>query len=287
MTCVEWLVHPWRGGGLPEMRLRKGGAFAYPGRVVIITGGSRGLGLLMARQLKKEGARLALLARNRDELMHAKEELDGGSVLTITCDVGERTQVQQAIDIVIQHFGRIDMLVNNAGIIHVGPLEHMTYSDYHQAMNVHFWGALHCTEAVLPHMRRRQSGRIVNIASIARARRGAASRAVLRKQIRPGRLLQCGSRGSREGRYLRHDCVPGLDAHGVGRQRAGERPPRSRVRMVRRPQLAAARVDRCAAGGAKNRRPRRVAGLPHLTITPQARLAAIAGRLMPNGVCAE
>ena len=126
------------------MRLRKGGAFAYPGRVVIITGGSRGLGLLMARQLKKEGARLALLARNRDELMLAKEELDGGSVLAITCDVGERTQVQQAIDIVLQHFGRIDMLVNNAGIMHVGPLEHMTYSDYHQAMNVHFWGALHC-----------------------------------------------------------------------------------------------------------------------------------------------
>ncbi len=64
------------------------------------------------------------------------------------------------------HFGRIDMLVNNAGVMHVGPLEHMAYGDYHQAMNVHFWGALHCTEAVLPYMRRRRSGRIVNIASI-------------------------------------------------------------------------------------------------------------------------
>ena len=149
------------------MRLRTGGrSFAYSGRVVIITGGSRGLGLLMAHELKKKGARLALLARDREELMRAKEDLDGGTVLAITCDVGDRGQVRQAVDIVLQHFGRIDVLINNAGVIQVGPLQHMTYGDYHQAMNVHFWGALHCTEAVLPHMRHRRSGRIVNIASV-------------------------------------------------------------------------------------------------------------------------
>ena len=141
--------------------------FSYPGRVAIITGGSRGLGLLMARQLRKEGARVALLARNREELVRAKELLgDSSSVLTIACDVAERTLVRQAIEIVVHHFGRIDMLINNAGVIQVGPLEHMAYGDYHQAMNVHFWGALHCTEAVLPYMRQRRCGRIVNIASI-------------------------------------------------------------------------------------------------------------------------
>ena len=141
--------------------------FSYPGRVAIITGGSRGLGLLMARQLRKEGARVALLARNREELVRAKELLgDSSSVPTIACDVAERTLVRQAIEIVAHHFGRIDMLINNAGVIQVGPLEHMAYGDYHQAMNVHFWGALHCTEAVLPYMRQRHCGRIVNIASI-------------------------------------------------------------------------------------------------------------------------
>ena len=149
------------------MKLRRTrNRFTYPGRVVVITGGSRGLGFLMAGELRKQGARVALLARNREELRHAKERLGGGNVLTVPCDVGVRGDVRQAIEIVMQHFGRIDMLINNAGVIQVGPLEHMTYEDYHHAMNVHFWGALHCTEAVLPTMRRLRSGRIINIASI-------------------------------------------------------------------------------------------------------------------------
>ena len=142
--------------------------FTYRGRVAIITGGSRGLGLLMARRLKEQGARLVLLARNKEELRRAEDELDDGSgtVRAIVCDVTERQHVQHAVEAAFQRFGRIDVLINNAGIIQVGPIEHMTYGDFQLAMNVHFWGALHCTEAVLPHMRRHRSGRIINIASI-------------------------------------------------------------------------------------------------------------------------
>ena len=122
------------------MRLRTArNRFTYAGRVVFITGGSRGLGLLMAQQVRKAGARVVLIARNREELVRAKEKLGGGdNVLTIACDVAERAAVQHAVEIAMQHFGRIDMLINNAGIIQVGPLEHMSYGDYHRAMNVHF-----------------------------------------------------------------------------------------------------------------------------------------------------
>ena len=97
-------------------------ASMYAGRVVIITGGSRGLGLLMARQLRKEGARLVLLARNCEELRRAKAELDGnrGNVLAIVCDVTDRQHVEHAVESTLQHFGRIDVLVNNAGIIQSG-----------------------------------------------------------------------------------------------------------------------------------------------------------------------
>jgi NAD(P)-dependent dehydrogenase (short-subunit alcohol dehydrogenase family) len=264
------------------MRLRKRGrSFAYAGRVVIITGGSRGLGLLLARELKSHGARLALLARNREELMRAKEDLDGATVLAITCDVGDRAQVQQAVDIVIQHFGRIDVLVNNAGIIQVGPLEHMTYADYHQAMNTHFWGAFHCTEAVLPHMRQRRSGRIVNIASIggliavphlapytaskfALVGYSRAVRAEVAKDgicvttVCPG-LMRTGSavnamiKGRHEAEYGWFAALSSMPVVSIDARKAARRI------------IAAARR-----------------GEPQLTITPQARLVAILDRLMPN-----
>jgi short-subunit dehydrogenase len=235
----------------------------------------------MARRLKKEGARLALLARNREELMRAKDELDGATVLAITCDVTDRTQVQQSVDIVLQHFGRIDMLINNAGIIQVGPLEHMTYADFHQAMNVHFWGALHCTEAVLPHMRRRRSGRIVNIASIggliavphlapysaskfALVGYSDAVRAEVAKDgirvttVCPG-LMRTGSavnalmKGRHEAEFAWFAALSSLPIVSIDSRRAAGKI----IEAARR-------------------------GRAHLTITPQARLAALVERLMPN-----
>ena len=250
------------------------------GRVVVITGGSRGLGLLMARELSKEGARLALLARSRDELARATAEL-GGNAIAIACDVTESTHVEHAIEAVMQRFGRIDMLINNAGIIQVGPIEHMTYADYHQAMNVHFWGAFRCTEAVLPHMRRRRFGRIVNIASIggliavphlapytaskfALVGYSDALRAELAKDgirvttVCPG-LMRTGSainalvKGHHHAEFAWFGALSSLPLVSIDARRAARK---------------------ILEAGSRGR--------PHLTITPQARVAAMVERVMPN-----
>ena len=138
-------------------------------RVAVITGGSRGLGLLIARELAAEGARIAILARDPAELDLARRELaaiGGQRVLALPCDVRNEDEVRWAIDATVERFGRLDILVNNAGVIQVGPLEHMELEDFEEAMRVHFWGPLYATLAALPHLRKRETGRIVNISSI-------------------------------------------------------------------------------------------------------------------------
>jgi NAD(P)-dependent dehydrogenase (short-subunit alcohol dehydrogenase family) len=142
--------------------------YTFGGRTVLITGGSRGLGLLISRRLAAEGARLALLSRNEQELDRAEAELSalGTVVLPLRCDIRKRDQVEHAVQRAIDHFGRIDVLINNAGIIQVGPLAHMTCEDFEEAMTVHFYGPLYATLAALPHMRRQEAGRIVNVTSI-------------------------------------------------------------------------------------------------------------------------
>jgi NAD(P)-dependent dehydrogenase (short-subunit alcohol dehydrogenase family) len=140
----------------------------FGGRVVVITGGSRGLGLELARLFAVEGARIALLARDAAALQNAVAELEAGGadVLGVACDVGHRKEVNSAIDRVLAHFGQIDVLVNNAGLMDVGPVETMRYDQFHELMRVHAWGPLYLTRAVLGPMRRRPGARIVNIVSI-------------------------------------------------------------------------------------------------------------------------
>ena len=86
--------------------------------------------------------------------------------MAIPCDVTDREQVQTMVDSILERWGRIDSLINNAGTISVGPVETMTVEDYELAMKTHFWGPLYLIQAVLPEMRRRHEGRIVNISSI-------------------------------------------------------------------------------------------------------------------------
>ena len=133
--------------------------------VAFITGGSRGLGLLLAQELARRGCRVALCARDEEELARAADTIQS-EVLAIPCDVSDRAQVEQAIRAATERFGGIDILVNNAGIIQVGPLESMTQEDFERALSINFWGALYTTLAVLPQMRERHHGRIVNITSI-------------------------------------------------------------------------------------------------------------------------
>lgn len=138
------------------------------GKVVLVTGGSRGFGLAIAEEFAREGAKLVICSREADELERAQSKLreSGTDVLTVTCDVTKPEEVQQLITQATAHFGRIDILVNNAGIISAGPWHTLTRSDFEESMNIIFWGTYTTTMAVLPQMRTRGNGRIVNIASV-------------------------------------------------------------------------------------------------------------------------
>lgn len=143
-------------------------SYSFAGRVAIVTGGSRGLGIELARALGAAGARVAICSRDPDELAAAVEDLDarGVEVFAGPCDVTDRGQVAGFVRAVLGRFGRIDVLINNAGVIGVGPLENMTDEDFAAAMRTHLDGPRFFCEEVLPHMKARGEGRIVNIASI-------------------------------------------------------------------------------------------------------------------------
>ena len=142
--------------------------FSFAGKAVLITGGSRGLGLTIARQLAAQGARIALLARDENELGRACAQLRerGGEAFAVPCDLLDREQSLGAVRQVLARFGAIDVLINNAGIIEVGPLQNMQRADFEKAMNLHFWAPFNLMEEIIPHMRKRGTGRIVNISSI-------------------------------------------------------------------------------------------------------------------------
>jgi short-subunit dehydrogenase len=135
---------------------------------VLVTGGSRGLGLVLARELARAGASVAICARDERELDAARRDLEarGAAVLAIPCDVADHQAVDRMVEAVVERFGQIDVLVNNASIIQVAPAETLSMRDLDVAMAVNFWGMVHATAAVLPAMRERRSGRIVNITSV-------------------------------------------------------------------------------------------------------------------------
>lgn len=137
------------------------------GEVAIVTGGSRGLGFAIARNLASQGCRVVICARDEIELRSAVRELSAiGEVIGIICDVAEIGDIRRLVELTLRSFGRVDILVNNAGVIEVGPRETMTFDDFETMMAIMFWGVVNCTLAVLPHMKARGHGRIVNITSI-------------------------------------------------------------------------------------------------------------------------
>jgi short-subunit dehydrogenase len=142
--------------------------YTFRHRTVVITGGTRGLGLAMAREFVDEGARLWLIARSTDELSSAADELTarGGWVRTICADVRRSDHVTRVVDTIVTSGPPIDVLVNNAGTLEVGPVGHAKLEDFQDALATHFWGPLDLIRASLPHMRGNGEGRIVNIASV-------------------------------------------------------------------------------------------------------------------------
>jgi NAD(P)-dependent dehydrogenase (short-subunit alcohol dehydrogenase family) len=138
---------------------------SFAGKVVVITGGSRGLGLALARRLAQENARLAVLARDHEELVRAKTDLDryASTVTTWVCDVKNESSVRSTIDDIATALGGIDVLINNAGEIVVGPLDAMDREDFREALDIHFWAPYNVTFSSLPYLSKSRFARIVNI----------------------------------------------------------------------------------------------------------------------------
>jgi NAD(P)-dependent dehydrogenase (short-subunit alcohol dehydrogenase family) len=157
------------GAALFTLARRAARAISFDGKSVLIVGGSRGLGLVIARQLALEGARVTLAARDLDELERAARDLESrgaSQVTTVVCDIRDRTQVERMVGEVAAARAGLDVLINDAGIIQVGPAAHMTIEDFENAMSTHFWGPLYTTLAALPHLKQSATPRIVNISSI-------------------------------------------------------------------------------------------------------------------------
>jgi short-subunit dehydrogenase len=152
--------------GLEKLRRRR--LRELHGQTVLITGGSRGLGLALAEEFALAGARIAICARDEQTLSRARQQLErlGVEVCAVACDVSKPDEVQHLVNAVQQQLGRIDVLVNNAGVIAAGPLLSQTVDDFREAMDVMFWGTVHPTLAVLPQMISHGRGKVVNITSI-------------------------------------------------------------------------------------------------------------------------
>lgn len=161
------------GAALLRTLLEKPKPLSLAGRVVVITGGSRGLGLQLATDFGKAGSKLVLAARDEAELERARGFLlergaisSADRVLLVPGNLTDAAECKKLIERATEHFGRVDVLVNNAGVIHVGPVEKQPLEAYREAMESNFFSTLQTTQAVLPQMLGRREGAIVNITSI-------------------------------------------------------------------------------------------------------------------------
>lgn len=133
---------------------------------VLVTGGSRGLGLALAQELLARGARVMLLARDPAELHRAAAALDAGERLqTVSADVTDATDIARAVDETLCGLGGLDVLVNNAGLIQTGPLGNMTDTDFRAAMEINAFAPLRMTRAALPALRHTR-GRVLIVSSV-------------------------------------------------------------------------------------------------------------------------
>ena len=165
----SWLGLVAGAATLLRAAVRRGRSIDLAGRTVIVTGGARGLGLLLAARAGAEGANVAICGRDLAAVAEARELLEkrGVQVLARACDLADRAAADAFVDEVARTFGGIDVVINNAGAIQVGPLETVTVDKMGDALGANLWSAVHVTLRALPHLRAKgREGRIVNVTSI-------------------------------------------------------------------------------------------------------------------------
>ncbi len=142
--------------------------FDLTGKSAIVTGGSKGLGLSMAAGLASAGANVMLANRNKEEGELAAKELSnafGTTVLSFVADVADKKQTEEMVQSALDAFGKLDILINSAGINIRGAIDEVSPEDFQKVMNVNVTGTWLCNRAVTPHMKKNKSGRIINLAS--------------------------------------------------------------------------------------------------------------------------
>src|SRR5215467_9225752 len=149
------------------------------GRSAVITGGSKGIGLGVATRFARSGADVAIVARGREALDHAAKTIDAaasGRVVAVAADVANAADVKRAYDEVMRAFGKVDIVVNNAGTSRAGPFEDLTDEVMQQDLDQKFFAALRLTRLVWPQMKERRWGRVINVLAIgAKAPRGGSA----------------------------------------------------------------------------------------------------------------
>jgi 3-oxoacyl-[acyl-carrier protein] reductase len=138
------------------------------GQVAIVTGGSRGIGRAVALEFAREGARVAIsAAHDLDEMAEAEKAIRaaGSECIAVVANVARRHAVEQFVQAILAKWGRIDVLLNNAGILRLAPLEQISEERWDEVLGVHLKGTFNCTQAVIPAMKRQRKGKIVNIAA--------------------------------------------------------------------------------------------------------------------------
>lgn len=158
------------------------------GKIIVITGASSGLGEATARHLSQQGALVVLGARRLDRIQALATELTagGGRALAVQTDVTDSRQVKRLVDTAIEHYGRVDVMINNAGLMPHSPLDRLKIADWDRMIDVNIKGVLYGIAAALPPMQKQNAGHIINVSSVAghKVRPGSAVYAATKHAVR-------------------------------------------------------------------------------------------------------
>lgn len=145
-------------------------------QVAIVTGAGRGVGRAVSLMLAGKGCKVVAVSRTQTDLdsLAAEIQEEGGTALTIAADVSQTKDVERVVEQVLQAFGKIDILINNAGIGKYGTIEELSVEDYDAMMNTNMRSTFLCTKFVYPHMKKHQKGHILNVSSVAGLKKASA-----------------------------------------------------------------------------------------------------------------